>query len=243
MSTGKPRDDLQHAWLIHRRPWRDTSAIVEVFTPMHGRLGLIARGVQGKRSNRSGLLQPLVPLLISWSGRGELGTLTRVENAGQRIAATGEALYCAMYANELVYRLLPRHDAHPVLFGAYSQCLGDLVDEAGRYRALRMFEHALLQELGYGLNLEYEAHSDQPVKPDRLYCYETESGPVPVSNPDGSRTVVRGSSLLALASGDLASPEALRECKFLMRDIINHYLGDKPLESRRLFRPTAKTVS
>ena len=75
------RVELDAVFVLHHRPWRDTSRMLDVFTREHGRLMLFARGVRGPRSRSASLLQPFVPLLASWTGSGETAQLTQVEAA------------------------------------------------------------------------------------------------------------------------------------------------------------------
>ena len=117
---------LQPAYVLHSRPYRDSSALVEMFTAEHGRLSLVARGARnrGRKGSLSSLLQPFIPLLISFSGRAELKTLGKLEAAGGGRTLRGERLYSGLYMNELLVRLLHRQDAHPRLFAAYGEaCL------------------------------------------------------------------------------------------------------------------------
>ena len=80
---------LELGFVLHQRPYRNTSQLLECMTAVHGRVGLIARGSRRAtariRSQRA-LLQPFVPLRISWLQRGDLGRLTHVESASASYA-------------------------------------------------------------------------------------------------------------------------------------------------------------
>lgn len=228
---------LEPAWVLHRYPYRDSSLLLEVFTREHGRLGLVARGARSAKSRWRGQLQGFTPLLLSWSMRGELGTLTDLEMQGLPGPCGGRQLLSACYLNELIMRLMTRHDPHPALFVAYAEALGNLgVNEEP---ALRLFEKCLLQELGYGLLLDREADTGLPVSADNRYEYRLERGPVRCDNEDGSGLVLRGSSLLALSNGALDDPVACREAKQLMRAALSLYLGGRPLRTREVLRQLA----
>lgn len=240
---------LQAAYVLHRRPYRDSSLIIDVLTRDHGRVALVARGARRAGSRLRGLLQLFRPLLVSWSGRGELGTLTGAEGHGGG-SLQGGSLINGFYVNELLMRLLPRHDPHPGLYLAYEAVLarlaGTFAEErvSARYdeRALRLFEKALLNELGYGLALEQDAEGGAPIEPDALYYYYPERGAV--SSAAASAAAARhegavklhGRSLLALAHDALEDERSLREAKRLMRATLGVYLGDRPLNSRALLR-------
>ena len=62
--TSFSRVNLQPAYVIHQRPYRDTSAIVEIFSEAHGRHALVAKGLKRPKSRLKGLIQPFQPLLI-----------------------------------------------------------------------------------------------------------------------------------------------------------------------------------
>jgi DNA repair protein RecO (recombination protein O) len=226
---------LVRGYVLHHRPYRESSALLEVFTESHGRVGLVARGVRSPRSRQRGELQLFRPLRLSWKARGELGTLTGVEADGPGCQLQGKALYSAFYLNELLVRLLARQDPHPVLFRRYQECLVHISGASLIEPTLRIFEKSLLQEIGYGLSLEYDAESGAPVEPETYYDYHHESGPVAAGGSVGQGFIFKGSSLLALAREDLTSVDVLQDAKRLMRSALNLYLGNKPLKSRELF--------
>ncbi|MDT8404872.1 DNA repair protein RecO [Sulfuriflexus sp.] len=233
------RVELQPAFVLHRRDFRNSSLIVEAFTPGFGRIGMVARGVRRPRSEKNALLQSFRPLLISWTGKGELYTLTNVEAAQFVNPVTGSAYASCFYLNELVMRLLQRDDAHKEVYALYQQALQDIQtapSATATERVLRLFEKQLLQELGYGLMLECEADSGQALDADGEYCYEPEYGPVlrSIGRP-ASGVMVSGQSLLSLARHELADARSLRDSKRLMRAVLREYLGDKPLQSRMLY--------
>ena len=228
---------LQPGHVLHQRPYRDSSLLVEAFTPDFGRVGLVARGARGPRSRMRGLLQPFRPLLLSWAGGGDLATLVGVEADGPMRVLAGIGLLSGFYVNELLVRLTARHDPHPGLYSAYAAVLAGL-QEAGREEpALRIFEKRLLQELGYGLLLDREATSGRAIEPERLYRYRPELGPVPADEGAAQYPAIHGRNLLALAQErpDFDA-EGLREAKGLMRNAIARQLGDRPLKSRDLFQ-------
>jgi len=232
----------QSAFVLHARDYSETSLIIEALTPRHGRLGLLAKGARRPSSPFRGLLEPFQPLLLSWTGRGELPILTAAEPDGESTFSTGPALYCGFYLNELLVRLLHRHDAHEALYVAYRDALTALSRNDATESALRQFEVKLLGEIGYGLVLNRDVGDDTPIDPDAWYDYIPERGPMRMTNPDVGRAqgvVVRGASLMALAQDRLSEPESLRDAKRLMRTMLARYLGDKPLHSRKLFHRTA----
>jgi len=231
------RDQVQQepAYVLHRIAYKDSSQIVELFTREHGRVGAVARGARRPKSPWRGLLQPFGELLVSWSGRSELRTLTGVEPAGEVLTLAGERLFSGFYLNELILRLLQRHDAHVQLYDEYRRAVTSLAHDRHQAWTLRLFERSILDETGYGLNLSCDARSGQLLDPSARYEYHLEEGPVLSEAEEGSRMLLRGSSLLALArAADCPDPAALKELRILLRTVIDGLLGDRPLKTRQV---------
>ena len=230
--------DAEPAYILHKRPYRETSQILEVFTRNHGRLSLMSRGSRGPRSKISGVLQPFRPLLLSWSGRSEMPGLRSVDAADTKPPLlTGKALMSAMYLNELLVILLHRNDVHEVVFSDYHETLYGLQQAPSLEVVLRYFEKSLLEQLGFGLNLEFDADSGEAVQPGDCYAYHFQHGPVRCRRDyAGGSPLVSGRSLLAFSAGRLDTPRSIAEIKTLMRFIINNHLGARQLRSRELFR-------
>jgi DNA repair protein RecO (recombination protein O) len=229
------RVEQQPGFVLHARAWRETSLLLEVLSRDHGRVGLVARGVRSARTRTPrALLQPLVPLSLSWSGQGELATLAAVEATGSPLALGGEALLCGLYLNELVARLLPRNDPHPDVFAAYGDTLERLRTSAALSWSLRRFERDLLADLGYGMVLEHEADLDVPLDPAGDYAYRFDAGPVPWrGSADGLK--LRGRALLALAADQEPDAEDLTALRRLLRALIAHHLDGPGLRAWSLF--------
>lgn len=217
----------QPAFVLHAQPYRETSLLVEAFTRDHGRTGLVARGVRGMRGQPlRAVLQPLQPLLIDFSGPGELLRLAATEAAGAAFAPHGDALLAAFYVNELMLRLLPRGEALPALFWRYTQMLAALGATDDWLWPLRRFERDLLADLGYALQL------DGDLSPEAHYRYDPENGPLRLQRQENAS--ISGAALLALACDQTPASEHLREMRGLMRRVILHHLGGRELKSWRV---------
>lgn len=237
MSGANPkRISLQSSYVLHTRPYRDTSLLVEIFSHDFGRVGLVARGVRTNKSRYASLLQAFTPLLISWSGQGELPTLSGVEAAGVAPQIKGDLLLSGFYLNELLMRLLQRGDAHPQLFEAYFTSLASLAEQKEQEPILRQFEHRLLQEIGYGLILDHDVMSGESIEPEARYQYLPDRGPVSATEQDEDGIIVGGQTLLAIAQDDYSQSQVRQEAKRLMRAALAVHLGDRPLKSRELFQ-------
>lgn len=230
------RVDGEAAYVLHTRPYKETSQIIEVFSHRYGRLGLLARGARRPKAAVRGLLNAFQPLRIGWSGRGELPVLTAAEFAGPATVFRGERLLGGFYMNELLMKLLQRNDPYPGLFVLYTQTMGSLGEEAELEPELRRFEIGLLRELGYGLILDHEALTGAPLAVDARYEYQLERGPVPcvTSAAACAGPVLTGRELRQIADGEFSSAATLRQARRLLRFALNHYLGDRGLQTRRI---------
>ncbi len=234
------------AFVLHTRPWRETSLIAELLTPGHGRVGVVARGARRGRKGGAGSLQPFALMQVAWRGRGELRTLVSAETE-QALPLTGERLFAGLYLNELLLRLLQREDSQQEIFSDYAATVARLAalpagDEAvAMEAALRRFELRLLVALGYGFPLDYDIHG-AAIDPARDYELLPDAGLAPVAQGvrEGGRTdgasALAGRHLLALAADRLTEREVLLTAKRLTRAALASHIGPAPLRSRELFR-------
>jgi DNA repair protein RecO (recombination protein O) len=231
------RVQLQPAYVLHHRPYRDTSRILELFTRDHGRVSVFARGARGSRDKSASLasvLQPFNRVLVSWTGRGEAGQLTQAEFDGAFSVMPPDQLVNGYYVNELVLKLFARHDAHADVFGLYDATISALKVSGGEIRALRVFEKRLLEALGYGLVLHVDAVTRLPVDPDRMYHYRLEQGAVRALDLAEGSLVFAGSSLLSLAREEMATSSTLSDARRLLRAALDQCLDGRELKSRQV---------
>jgi DNA repair protein RecO (recombination protein O) len=227
------RVELEPAFILHHRPFRDTSLLLEVFSRNHGRVGLVARGARGPRSRLRGVLQPFRPLLLSWQLRGELGTLTGAEPAGHAAPgpAGGDALLALYYLNELLLRLTARLDPQAEIYQSYAAAFAAIAAGEPLAPSLRRFEKRLLDALGYGPDLVRDA-AGQPVEATASYRYDPAVG-LAACRPDAGGALL-GASLLALAGDRLADARALADARRLLRAALDAHLDGRPLKSREM---------
>lgn len=230
------RVNLDPAILLHQRPYRESSLLLEVFSREYGRLGMVARGARRSRGGLRATLQPCRRLLLSWSLRGELATLTGAESGGAAWPLAGDALFAMFYLNELLIRLLGRHDPHPALFDDYVATL-NAMGTGPLAPTLRLFEKQLLQAIGYGLELGVEADGVTPVAAGQRYAYVVEVGAQPLGRQAPTEAVVvHGETLLALQAGTLSEPRTLAESRALLKSALARYTGNRPLKTPALVR-------
>ena len=226
------RVSLQPAFILHGRDFSNTSRLLDVFTLEYGRVSLVAKGARSPRSRLQGVLEPFSPLIISWSGKGEVQTLTGAESVKSSINLSAKQVMSAYYINELLQRLMTFHDPHPELFEIYKKTLESFLNEDDEL-VLRRFEKHLLAEIGYGLNFEVE--DGTALVKDELYYYDIEKGPVRVNNNKvAGECIISGQTLLDMSAEKFSCPQSKKEAKQLMRIILSHHLGNKPLKTRSL---------
>lgn len=229
------RVEQQAAFILHHRPFRDTSQLLDVLSREHGKLALVARGSRGPKSRLRGVLRPFMPLSMSWVQRTDLGTLTGAELRGAPLRLNGDALLSGYYVNELLLHFMHRHDPQPDIFDSYVQVIGALAAATAADVApcLRAFEIDLLRHLGYALNLDHEVETHAPLRDDAYYEYRFEQGPVAVARAEGP-LVFSGAVLCAMAAREFSEPTVLRAANRLLRELIGFHLGGKELKSRKV---------
>jgi len=229
------RIKLQPAYVLHHRPYRDTSRIVELFTKDHGRLTVFARGVRNSKSGMSAVLQAFQPLLVSWSDKGEAGQLEGAELVGEPQSLPAARLLSGFYLNELLLKLLHHHDPQLEIYELYGNVLQQLKDNQQELQSLRLFEKKLLQALGFGLSLRREADTGQPITAEGTYRYVLEQGALPItSSVNPSKGVYSGAALLALSDEKFSGMQHLVEVRYLLRAAIDHVLDGRRLLSREI---------
>ncbi|MAS00341.1 MAG: DNA repair protein RecO [Nitrosomonadales bacterium] len=232
ISTNKKKEN-ESIYVLHTYPFKETSLIAELFSKNYGRISVIAKGARRPRSSLRGMLQSFQLLQATWSGKKEIKTLHSIEWCDKFLSFKGGSLLCGFYINELLIRLLPREDTHQKLFEFYDQTMKTLEKDINLDTALRRFELNLLQELGYEVPLKEDENGDSII-PDKFYIYEAEYGPSEISKTNNGVKIF-GKTLLDMANDEYKEDNTQLQSKQLMRYLINYYLGDKPLNSKKLF--------
>src|SRR5690606_18152734 len=164
-------------FIRHTRPCRETRLLVEALSANHGRMGLLARGVQGPRKQLlRAALQPLQFARIDAVQRGELAQLRSAEALDAAPHPGGEATLAAFYVNELVLRLAARGDPQPDLFDAYARMRARLGADEPLAWNLRRFERDLLDAIGFGMDFSHDGDG-VPIDPAARYRLDPEHGP------------------------------------------------------------------
>lgn len=232
------RVEGQPAFVLHVRPWRETSVIVELLTREHGRVGLVARGLTTpKRHPLRAALQPLQFIRVDYLPRGELARLIQAEALDVAPQLTGDTLMAAFYINELLLKLTPRNDAAQPIFDLYARVREQLAASEPLAWTLRRFERDLLDALGVGLAWN-ETADGASVEEGSNYRIDPEVGPV----PEARRRVdsISGDALLALAEDRMPAAQRLVELRRALRGVLETHLGGGSLRSWGLLDELAR---
>jgi DNA repair protein RecO (recombination protein O) len=244
MTAHPRRVPLAPGYILHHRPYRDTSRILEVLLRDHGRLTLFARGVRGAKPRFGGVLQPFDLLLLSFQQGREAGQLTGAESAESAAPLPAGSLMAAFYLNELLLKLTARQDPMVEVFEDYRAALGGLraasgAAAKGRVEAvLRVFEKRLLEAVGYGLDLTSEAGTGKAVEAEGYYRFRASEGLVPAGRGDSD--AVLGSSMLALAREEPGEGgRVLEDARKVLKAALAERLEGKELTTRKVARAVA----
>ncbi|MBH98030.1 MAG: DNA repair protein RecO [Rhodospirillaceae bacterium] len=227
---------LEPGFVLHMRPYKNTSQLLDCLTENHGVITLIAQGSRRSRSDRRVVLQPFSLLQLSWIRRGELGRLTQAEAVSSTLALSGEEVLAGFYLNELLLRLMGREDPNPLVFSCYSRCLSDLSGLSNTPRAVRLFELRLLQALGYGIELQEDAETGKAINSESFYEFKPEHGFTLRNTPDKGPYIFKGCELISLREECLNDRQSLKAAKRLLDLVLRVYLGNRPLSTRSVLK-------
>ncbi|HEY9134743.1 MAG TPA: DNA repair protein RecO [Pseudomonadales bacterium] len=244
MDTMDRRVELAKAFILHTRPYQESSLIVDVFSRDHGRFSGVVKGARRKNSRKQGLLQPFIPLLISWQGKSELKTITQLEYYQPPIVLPGAAVFSGLYLNELLIKILHKFDPHEAIFDRYRLCLQAIADHDAIEVSLRQFERFILHDLGYGFSFSTaigtEAGVELTIQPEKFYQFDPQQGFLALHTQPSEKLQAycfTGQEILAIDRNDLSQKEVRRSAKRLLRMALAQHLGNEPLKSVAMFQP------
>jgi len=235
MNPGSSSQHEDNAYILHTRPYKNTSLLVEAFCQHSGRQSFVVKGVKRNKSSMQGIIEPFNLLYLVWGGRSELKNLYKAESVPPSIKLKGEKIYAGFYVNELIMYLLHKDEAHIRLFLCYQDCLKKLAGRQETNVLLRYFELELLTELGYGISFISDAQTGADIDKDKFYQYDFDLGVSEYRGDDRSVLKISGQTLIALEKKQLANDLQKTEAKKLLRRILEFYLEGRPIKSRELF--------
>lgn len=239
----------QQAFLLHSRPYQDYSYLVDLLTEHDGKVSAIAYIGKSAKNNKKSLLQPFRELTILLKGRNALKNLSRVESSHKSLSLVGDHFFSGFYLNELIVRLMTEQHPCPDLFLDYQQSLLALASNKPLEHILRSFEMSLLTELGVLFDFTVLSEFTTTEQTNELSVdisnrvtdvfFNTEQGFVPILNLQQVPAYTARyeiDHLRAIAEQQLENQQVMKTYKRLMRQVINGLLGNKPLNSRKLFQ-------
>ncbi len=138
-------------YIINRRPFRESSLLLDILTEEYGRICCVARPAKKRGKIVKGDLEPFRLLKLQWLGKGDVQTLTAIDEKGRHEIPPSE-LMVGLYLNELLLLLTRQHVPQPELFSAYKFTLHKLHDAEINRQILMRFEIFILNVLGYPLD-------------------------------------------------------------------------------------------
>ena len=231
------------AYLIHQRPYSETSQIINLFSRHYGRVDAIAKGSKRPKSKFKSFLQPFSPILDSWSGRSQLKTLRSVDiSSGKQSNVSKKHLMSAFYLNELILSFLTTADPYPDLFDAYSLAINNLSNADSSEIILREFEIQLLTEIGYAINFQTEAMSSKKIEPNLSYRFIAEEGFVSSVTSSARDTLIKGSVIQSIDRKDFSQPQTMRAAKRIIRESVKYHLSGKELNTKKVVKSLKKSI-
>lgn len=254
------------AYVLHSHDWSESSLILELFCREQGKVMAVAKGAKRPYSQLRPVLMPFQRIHVGFGAKradeAEVWLLRQAEWAGGPAWPGGAALLPGFYLNELLMRLLARHDPHPELFDAYADALQGLTQPSLLTAALRAFELVLLRQLGLLPELSVETVGAAPVQAGQGHTLHPELGvratpwQVEASEPgargdgpaqlDGTvllaleaalvRPVAAGQSVVpgVMAACVTAGSSAMSDLKAITRTLLHYHLGSHTLRTRQL---------
>lgn len=226
-------ENWQRAFILHRRTHTESSLLADLFVENGGKITVLAKGARRKNSPLKGLLQPFSPLIVQYSGKGDIKTLRQVEAMSLTLPLVSVSLYSAFYLNELLHRVLIADTEMPTLFDNYLKSLQQLAQQVPAENVLRAFELSLLENLGYYVDFFHCSVTGDDIVESMYYQYQSEKGFI--SSLLQNSTSFSGEQVLALGNRDFNSIDTLKAAKRFTRMALKPYVGSKPFKSRELF--------
>ena len=222
------------AFLLHQRPYGNSSVMAEMFTLDNGRISVIAKGAKKPKSKFFGVLSPFSKLRITYRGKSELKTLTNVDKEDIFSDSFSKLSYTLLYINELLIKILPHGAPQKELFNLYDKFLLEIKTSNEIDVILRRFEIDLLQMLGYGINFINEVDSGQSIDADKLYDFVPELGFK--ESPNG---IFNGKEIISISKLDFENINK-KKFKSLTTMAIGYSLDGGDLKSRQIFKTLKK---
>ena len=219
------------ALVMRTKPYRETSAMVNLFSMRHGRITAVRKGL---RRGKGGMpLEPFSYVKISLIGRSGLKTLTQCELI-KSYQLANEGLAAGFYIYELLTRGLLEHQVEEQVF-IHTLATIEAISGGSITLPLRRFERLFLDRLGYGIDFS-QTQSGALLKDSAMYEFQPEAGFVEVNIPSRSAAMT-GELIKRIGDEDYVDTEAIKGARMLYQQALAQIIGEKPLVSRSLLNP------
>jgi DNA repair protein RecO (recombination protein O) len=211
----------------------EADRILHLYTPRHGRLAAIAKGVRRSRSRFGARLEPFFHVrAVLHDGRGELFTVTGVDTVAAHGAVRDHALTldAAARACDAVGRLFETPDPHPEVFRLLANELALLNDDCAHARpanglAFRMkllLAAGIVPQLGACATCgELEHLRGFSAAAGGVVCVSCEAAAFPLD--EESYRFLVGALGQPLAQAPQASDRALRQAERAIGETAEHH--------------------
>ena len=231
------RVNLEPAFVLHTRAFKETSLLVDLFTKNLGRITLVAKGARKSKSSLRSVLTPASLFAISFGGKSELKNLNACEILNHYSLSMPVSFNSIVYVNELLIKATEKEDPHEIIFNEYQllcEALSSLTNKVQAEVLLRSFELILLQELGYGIDLSFEPINGNKIITSEKYIFDPSLGFTKLkSDSINSKSVFSGKDIINFSNGDLSDQGSRLASKQIMRLALDHHLGNKSLNIRK----------
>ncbi|MCZ6803885.1 MAG: DNA repair protein RecO [Proteobacteria bacterium] len=228
--------ELTPCYILHSRDYRESSLILEIFSREFGRISLVAKGAKRNKKRQAINYNLYQKYLVSWVSKSELGTLIDIDLDNLMKSFKPGQIMTGFYMNEVILRLLHKHESHPELFDSYDSTISKLLNDEPEQTLLRYYEKTLLRSLGYGVILDHDVQTGEPINAEEDYFYVFDFGPSIETHNTSPGIKISGKTLLELNTETLSDARNINEAKLFFRSILNQHFGNKPLASRQLYQ-------
>ena len=231
---------MQRCYVLHTRPWRETSLLVDVLTETQGRVRAIAKGARRPYSPFRGILQPFAVFSAQFSGKSELKSLIKAQWAGAEMLPAALSLH-AWYLNELCLSATAPEDPNPALFAAYESAISALLglksltvekQKTALAELLRRFEIAFLVSLGLWAD-PLALVSDAAFSPKVDYFFDEGQGWGRLSSAS-FQLCVKGAVLQDITLAQYANPATQAEIRRVLRAFIARATAGRSISTRKI---------
>ena len=237
--TSVNRISLEPAFVLHTRPYQETSLIVELFTKSYGRGNAVAKGAKRPKSPLRSVLTPVSRLSISLSGKSELKNLSTAEILDLYPLSNGASLNSVIYINELITKATEKEDPHEIIFNKYQNFLENIslnYSPDDIEMLLRNFVMTLLQEMGYGIDLTRDAETNTKLKKEANYRFDPNKGFTIITAGNRPKISFLGKDIIEFSEGKFEKKSVRLSSKIIMRTALDYHLGNRSLNIRKYLK-------